>query len=89
MGLYRKTGVNPMSGCIPMIIQMPILLAVFRFFPSSIDLRHKGFLWAEDLSSYDAIVSWATEIPLLSRDSRTALPAPPIMVFSSIVTRRS
>lgn len=66
MGLYRKTGVNPMSGCIPMIIQMPILLAVFRFFPSSIDLRHKGFLWAEDLSSYDAIVSWATEIPLLS-----------------------
>ena len=66
MGLYRKTGVNPMSGCIPMLIQMPILLAVFRFFPSSIDLRHKGFLWAEDLSSYDAIVSWATEIPLLS-----------------------
>ena len=66
MGLYRKTGVNPMSGCIPMIIQMPILLAVFRFFPSSIDLRHKGFLWAEDLSSYDAIVTWATEIPLLS-----------------------
>ena len=66
MGLYRKTGVNPMSGCIPMIVQMPILLAVFRFFPSSIDLRHKGFLWAEDLSSYDAVVSWATEIPLLS-----------------------
>jgi len=66
MGLYRKTGVNPMSGCIPMLVQMPILLAVFRFFPSSIDLRHKGFLWAEDLSSYDAVVSWATEIPLLS-----------------------
>ena len=66
MGLYRKTGVNPMSGCIPMLVQMPILLAVFRFIPSSIDLRHQGFLWAEDLSSYDAIVSWSAEIPLLS-----------------------
>ena len=66
MGLYRKTGVNPMSGCIPMLVQMPILLAVFRFIPSSLDLRHKSFLWAEDLSSYDEIVSWAAEIPLLS-----------------------
>ena len=66
MGLYRKTGVNPMSGCIPMLVQMPILLAVFRFIPSSLDLRHKSFLWAEDLSSYDEIFSWSAEIPLLS-----------------------
>ena len=66
MALYRSTGVNPMAGCIPMLIQMPILFAAFRFFPASIDLRQTSFLWAEDLSAYDAIVSWTTDIPLLS-----------------------
>jgi YidC/Oxa1 family membrane protein insertase len=66
MALYRSTGVNPMAGCIPMIIQMPILFAAFRFFPASLDLRQKAFLWAEDLSAYDAIASWEAHIPLLS-----------------------
>src|SRR5690606_19010912 len=64
LDLYRKTGVNPMAGCIPMIIQMPILYAMFRFFPSSIELRHESFLWADDLSSYDSILNLPFEIPL-------------------------
>ncbi len=55
MALYRKAGVNPMAGCIPMVLQMPILYAMFRFFPSSIELRQEGFLWADDLSTYDSI----------------------------------
>lgn len=55
MALYRESGASPFSGCVPMLIQMPILLAVFRFFPSTFDLRQKSFLWAEDLSSYDSI----------------------------------
>lgn len=63
MELYRKTGVNPFSGCIPMVIQLPILYAMFRFFPSSIQLRHEGFLWADDLSAYDSIYSLPFEIP--------------------------
>ena len=64
LDLYRKTGVNPMAGCIPMVIQMPILYAMFRFFPSSIELRHESFLWADDLSSYDSILNLPFEIPL-------------------------
>ncbi|PCI93887.1 MAG: membrane protein insertase YidC [Flavobacteriales bacterium] len=55
MALYRQTGVNPLAGCIPMLIQMPILFALFRFFPATFDLRQKSFLWAEDLSTYDSI----------------------------------
>lgn len=55
MELYKKAGVNPMAGCIPLLLQMPILIAMFRFFPSSIELRQQGFLWATDLSSYDSI----------------------------------
>jgi len=66
MGLYKEAGVNPLAGCIPMVLQMPILYAMFRFFPSSIELRQQGFLWAEDLSTYDAIVTWDAQIPLLS-----------------------
>jgi YidC/Oxa1 family membrane protein insertase len=66
MSLYRESGASPLSGCLPMLLQMPILFAVFRFFPSSFSLRQQGFLWAEDLSSYDEIVRWSTEIPLLS-----------------------
>lgn len=66
MSLYKKSGASPMAGCIPMLIQMPILFAAFRFFPSSMDLRQESFLWAEDLSAYDAIVTWDTYIPLLS-----------------------
>jgi len=55
MALYKKAGVNPMAGCVPMLLQMPILFAMFRFFPSSIELRQQAFLWAHDLSSYDSI----------------------------------
>lgn len=66
MGLYRETGVNPFAGCIPMLIQFPVLIAMYRFFPTSIELRQQGFLWAEDLSTYDSIVSWTTDIPLIS-----------------------
>ena len=55
MDLYKKAGVNPMAGCIPMLLQMPILFAMFRFFPASIELRQKSFLWAHDLSTYDSI----------------------------------
>ena len=66
MALYKKAGVNPMAGCIPMLLQMPILFALFRFFPAAIELRQQGFLWADDLSSYDSIFSWTTQIPLLS-----------------------
>ncbi|MBX7093223.1 MAG: membrane protein insertase YidC [Flavobacteriales bacterium] len=64
MALYRKSGVNPMAGCIPMLIQMPVLIAVFRFFPSAIQLRQQGFLWAEDLSSYDSVLNFGFSIPL-------------------------
>lgn len=62
MSLYRESGASPLSGCIPMLIQMPILLAVFRFFPSTFDLRQKSFLWAEDLSSYDSIADLGVNI---------------------------
>jgi YidC/Oxa1 family membrane protein insertase len=55
MTLYRQTGVNPLSGCIPLLIQMPILIAMFRFFPASIELRQESLLWADDLSTYDSI----------------------------------
>lgn len=66
MDLYRKAGVSPLAGCIPMLIQMPILIAMFRFFPASIELRQQPFLWAEDLSTYDSIFEWTAEIPLIS-----------------------
>ena len=66
MDLYSKAGINPMSGCLPMLLQMPILLAMFAFFPSSIELRQQSFLWAQDLSSYDAIFSWDAYIPLIT-----------------------
>lgn len=63
MGLYRKAGVNPMGGCLPMLFQFPILIAMFRFFPASIELRQESFLWADDLSSYDSIYNLGFEIP--------------------------
>ncbi len=63
MALYRKTGVSPFAGCIPALIQMPILFAMFRFFPASIELRQQSFLWADDLSTYDSIMDLPFEIP--------------------------
>lgn len=67
MDLYKKVGVSPMSGCLPMLLQLPILIAMFDFFPSSIELRHQAFLWAKDLSSYDAIISWHANIPFITQ----------------------
>ena len=64
MALYRKVGANPMGGCLPMILQMPILYAMFRFFPLSIELRQEGFLWAHDLSTYDSILNLPFTIPM-------------------------
>ncbi|HNW49627.1 MAG TPA: membrane protein insertase YidC [Prolixibacteraceae bacterium] len=66
MELYKKVGVSPLGGCLPMLLQMPILMAMFFFFPGSIELRQQGFLWATDLSTYDSIVSWSAHIPILS-----------------------
>ena len=63
MTLYKQAGASPMAGCIPMLLQMPILFAMFRFFPSSIELRQKSFLWATDLSSYDSILDLPFNIP--------------------------
>jgi YidC/Oxa1 family membrane protein insertase len=61
--LYREMGINPLSGCIPVFLQMPILLAMFNFFPNAIELRQKAFLWAHDLSTYDAIIQLPFNIP--------------------------
>ena len=63
MALYKKAGVNPLGGCLPMLFQMPILVAMFYFFPISIELRQQSFLWAHDLSSYDSILTLPFEIP--------------------------
>ncbi|MGI6718690.1 MAG: membrane protein insertase YidC [Bacteroidales bacterium] len=63
MALYKKFGVNPMSGCLPMLLQFPILIAMFRFFPVSFELRQQPFLWADDLSSYDSILDLPFNIP--------------------------
>jgi len=64
MALYKKAGASPMGGCLPMLLQMPVLFAMFRFFPSSIELRQEGFLWAHDLSTYDSILQLPFEIPM-------------------------
>ena len=63
MALQSKAGVNPMAGCIPALLQMPVFFALFRFFPSAIDLRHQSFLWATDLSSYDEVLKLPFHIP--------------------------
>lgn len=63
MALYKRAGANPASGCVPMLLQMPILIAMFRFFPASIELRQQSFLWATDLSSYDSIYDLPWDIP--------------------------
>lgn len=62
MALYRRAGANPLSGCLPMLLQFPILIALFNFFPASIELRQKGFLWADDLSTYDSIYNFGFEV---------------------------
>lgn len=67
MALYNRVGASPMSGCLPQLIQMPVFLALFFFFPSAIELRQQSFLWAHDLSTYDAIISWNANIPFISK----------------------
>ncbi len=64
MALYKKAGVSPLGGCLPMVLQMPILFAMFRFFPASIELRQESFLWATDLSTYDSILNLPFTIPM-------------------------
>ena len=64
MDLYRRAGISPMGGCLPMLLQLPILYAMFRFFPASIELRQQKFLWADDLSAYDSILDLPFNIPL-------------------------
>ena len=66
MELYRQAGANPMGGCLPMMLQMPILFAMFTFFPSCIELRGQSFLWAKDLSAPDKIVEWSGQIPFIT-----------------------
>jgi|TARA_B110000908_G_C10168222_1_gene409484 YidC/Oxa1 family membrane protein insertase len=63
MELYKDSGINPLSGCIPVLLQMPILLAMFNFFPNIINFRQKKFLWSEDLSTYDSIYNFSFIIP--------------------------
>ena len=63
MELYKKAGINPLSGCIPMVLQMPVLFAMFYFFPNSIELRQEAFLWADDLSTYDSVIDFSFTIP--------------------------
>lgn len=63
MALYKKAGISPMAGCIPMLLQFPIVLAMFRFLPASIELRQKSFLWADDLSAYDSVLNLPFNIP--------------------------
>ena len=65
MQLYQQAGVSPMSGCLPMLFQFPVLMAMFWFLPTAIELRGKSLLWADDLSTYDAVFHWSFNIPLL------------------------
>ncbi|MGN0057475.1 MAG: membrane protein insertase YidC [Phocaeicola plebeius] len=65
MALYSQYGVSPMGGCLPMLIQTPVFMALFFFVPNAIELRQQSFLWADDLSAYDDLISWSTNIPLL------------------------
>ncbi|NER16044.1 membrane protein insertase YidC [Spongiivirga citrea] len=67
MKLYSKAGASPMAGCIPALLQLPVFYSLFMFFPTAFALRQKSFLWAEDLSSYDTIFEWTTNIPIISK----------------------
>ena len=65
MELYKRAGISPMGGCLPMLLQFPILWAMFRFFPASIELRQQSFLWADDLSAYDSFIDFGSRVPLI------------------------
>lgn len=87
MELYKRAGVNPMAGCIPLLLQMPILIAMFRFFPSSIELRQQAFLWARDLSSYDSIYTFPGGFSLPWYGDHISLFALLMTISSVIYTR--
>ena len=89
MALYKKAGVSPMGGCLPMLLQMPILWAMFRFFPASIELRQQPFLWAEDLSAYDDVIHWGTSILGMDHISLFALLMAVSMFFYSKFTMQN
>ncbi|MBL7952990.1 MAG: membrane protein insertase YidC [Flavobacteriales bacterium] len=90
MDLYRKAGVNPASGCLPMLVQMPVLFAMFKFFPSSIELRQEKFLWADDLSTYDSILSLPFNIPAYGTHVSlfTILMAASTMIYTAINSKQ-
>ena len=88
MDLYKKAGVSPMGGCLPMLLQMPILWAMFRFFPASIELRQQPFLWAEDLSAYDDVIHWGTSILGMDHISLFALLMAVSMFFYSKIMQQ-
>lgn len=89
MALYKKAGVNMMGGCLPMLLQLPILWAMFRFFPASIELRQQPFLWAGDLSAYDDVIHWGTSILGMDHISLFALLMAGSMFFYSKMTMQS
>ena len=89
MELYRKAGVNMMGGCLPMLLQLPILWAMFRFFPASIELRQQPFLWAGDLSAYDDVIHWGTSILGMDHISIFALLMAASMFFYSKMTMQT
>lgn len=90
MDLYKRAGVSPMGGCLPTLLTFPILWAMFRFFPASIELRQQPFLWCKDLSAYDSIVDFGTRIPLLGDHlSLFALLMAVTMFFYSKLTMQS
>ena len=90
MELYKRAGVNPMGGCLPTLLTFPILWAMFRFFPASIELRQQPFLWCDDLSAYDSIINFGTKIPLIGDHlSLFALLMAITMFFFSKITTAS
>ena len=90
MDLYKKADISPMSGCIPMLIQLPILWAMFRFFPASIELRGEKLWWADDLSSYDSIINLPFNIPFYGDHvSLFALLMSAMLVISSLINMRN
>lgn len=90
MSLYKRAGASPMGGCLPMLIQMPILFAMFRFFPASFELRQKGFLWATDLSTYDSILPLPFDIPFYGNHvSLFTLLMALAIYFSSLLTYKN
>ena len=89
MELYRRAGVSPMGGCLPMLLQFPILWAMFRFFPASIELRQQPFLWCDDLSTYDNILPAGFELPIIGHLSLFALLMAVSMFFYSKVISTS